>query len=481
MTENLSARATNFAKFLPSISTFYSTYIGRQRFEEYIPKSRMPSNLPDMENFNFLNPNEGAFFYGDALYSPGHANLDLGFDPKEDMIRNRHPDTWLLGDSGGYQIGKGVWEGDWKDINCPKASKKRDQVLAWAENYMDYNIAMDIPTWVIREEKSREATKINSYSEAVAGTKINYEWWIRNRTGKCKFLNVLQGNNHTEAEDWYQKIKEFCDPKIYPNEHFNGWAMGGQHVADPHLFIHRIVQMAQDGLLEPGKHDVIHFLGLSKLEFACLLTDLQNSIRKYINPNMTITYDAASPFLATANGQIYTSNRMNDREKWTYRMSAAPDDKKYHNDHRLYADVAVNDGKLPDFVDSPITKGLKISDICVYGPGDLNKIGKEGKTSWDSFAYAIMMANNVYKHCEATIVANEEYNKGIVPAMLVHELHHQTFFRDAIDEIMANAATSKAYDLINKHERLWRQIIGQRGYTGKKTINSTTKFKDLFT
>ena len=36
------------------------------------------------------------------------------------MVRNRdRANTWLLGDSGGFQIGKGVWEGDWKD---PKLS-----------------------------------------------------------------------------------------------------------------------------------------------------------------------------------------------------------------------------------------------------------------------------------------------------------------------------------------------------------------------
>jgi hypothetical protein len=37
----------------------------------------------------------------------------------------------------------------------------------------------------------------------------------------------------------------------------------------------------------------------------------------------------------------------------------------------------------------------------------LNKIGKEGKTSWDSFAYALMMGHNVYCHIVAVQRANE--------------------------------------------------------------------------
>jgi uncharacterized protein (DUF608 family) len=49
----------------------------------------------------------------------------------------------------------------------------------------------------------------------------------------------------------------------------------------------------------------MHFLGTSKLEWATLLTDVQRAVRKYHNPNFTISFDCASPFLATANGMIY--------------------------------------------------------------------------------------------------------------------------------------------------------------------------------
>ena len=42
------------------------------------------------------------------------------------------------------------------------------------------------------------------------------------------------------------------------------------------------------------------------------------------------------------------------------------------------------------------TQNIKVSDVCIYKPGDPNKIGKEGKTSWDSFSYAIQMGPNVW-------------------------------------------------------------------------------------
>jgi hypothetical protein len=36
----------------------------------------------------------------------------------------------------------------------------------------------------------------------------------------------------------------------------------------------------------------------------------------------------------------------------------------------------------------------------------LNKIGKEGKTSWDSFSYFLQMGHNVYQHIESVQRAN---------------------------------------------------------------------------
>lgn len=56
---------------------------------------------------------------------------------------------------------------------------------------------------------------------------------------------------------------------------------------------------------------------------------------------------------------------------------------------------------IPFPFESEIGRRLNIGDICWYAPGDLNKIGKEGKTSWDSFSYALMMGHNVYQHIVA--------------------------------------------------------------------------------
>ena len=482
MNTNLTAAQNDYAYFLPAVSGFYSTFIGKQRYGNYVDPARVPKTFKNgVESLNFLDPDKGAFYYDHCLYSAGHANLDLNkMDEGEDMFRNRNRGTsWVLGDSGGFQIGKGKWEGDWKDPNCPKAQKKREQVLKWMDALMDYGMILDIPAWVARSPAGQKATGISTYAEAVNGTYINNDYFIKNRNGNCKFLNVLQGENHTDADDWYDRMKKYCDPKQYSN-HFNGWAMGGQNMCDVHLTLKRLVTLRHDGLLEKGKQDWMHFLGTSKLEWALLLTDIQRAIRKYHNENFTISFDCASPFLATANGQIYVQTEIEDRKKWLYRMLPSIDDKKYATDTRLFQDAVVQDGHFKSFTTSPIMDGVEVKDICIYKPGDLNKIGKEGKTSWDSFSYAIMMGHNVWQHLNSVQEANRQYDAGLCPAMLVEERFQRTYFKDVVEAIFATSSKSEAEAIIADFDKFWQSIIGTRGAVGKKTVNASTKYFEFF-
>ena len=516
MNKNLTATQNDYALFLPATSGFYSTFIGKQRYGNYVDPTRIPPSLHHgIESLNYLEPEKGQFYYKWCLYSAGHANLDLTkFDDSEDMFRNRDRSTsWVLGDSGGFQIGKGVWPADWKNPNCPKAQEKREQVLAWMDALMDYGMCLDIPAWVVRSAAGRKATGITEYADALQGTFINNEYFIKNRNGNCKFLNVLQGEDHKDADHWYSQVKQFCDTKIYGDKAFNGWAMGGQNMCDIHLVLLRLVSLIYDDMLIPGQHDWMHFLGTSKLEWATVLTDIQRAVRKYHNPNFTISFDCASPFLATANGQVYTNTEIVDRKKWVYRMQAGADDKKYSLDTRLFKDVVVNDGIFNLFESSPIIDELAINDVCIYGHGvpnwaevelcidpirlfknpellnnprywitmgDVNKIDKVGATSWDSFSYALLMGHNVWSHVNAVQISNEAYDQDIVPAMLVRETHERVLVREIIDSIFAAPGRNGANHLINTNSELWMRIPGTRGRVGRKTQHAGPVFNTLF-
>jgi len=470
----------DYAVFLPAISSFYAAYIGRQRTENYIDAARMPAGIPDMEQMNWLNPQKALFPYKYSLYSAGHADLDLTrVNPKEDMVRNRDPDTIMLADSGGFQIAKGVWPGQWANPKDKAAEKKREAVLKWQMGIATYGMTMDIPTWTYLDPKASKLCGIHSYDDAVNSTKFNNEYWINNRYGDTKILNVLQGSSHAEADHWYDLMKDYCSPDKYQN-HFNGWGMGGQNMCDVHLVLKRMVNLIHDGLLEKGAHDWMHFLGTSKLEWAVLLTDIQRAVRKYHNSDFTISFDCASPFLATANGQLYHSIVAEHRGKWSYQMSPTADNKKYATDNRLFRDAVLQDGIHKTFEDSPISARLKISDVCHYKPGDLNKIGKEGKTSWDSFSYALLMGHNVWVHLEAVQRANRLYDSGIAPDMMVHPTDSHFDVRKIIDRIFSTKDRQKSLTIIEDHAKIWERVVGTRGFTGKRAVRPDTMFNSLF-
>jgi hypothetical protein len=487
--DNLTAKQSDYAVFLPAISGFYATFVGKQRDPAagpYVDPARMPAGIQDMEQMNWLNPTVGLFPYKWSLYSGGHANLDLNKqDWSEDMVRNRDPNTLMLGDSGGFQIAKGLWEGDWKaNSGCPKAQKKREAVLKWLDNISDYCMTLDIPTWVIHDKKASAACQITNLEEAVDATKYNNEYFMRHRKGKAnggtKILNVLQGANHADADRWYDIMKHYCDPAKYPDTHFDGWAMGGQNMCDVHLVLKRLVALRHDNLLQEGVHDWMHFLGTSKLEWAVLLTDIQRAIRKYVNPSFTISFDCASPFLATANGQVYHHIDLPHNDKWCYRMSPIVDDKKYATDTRQFGPAVLADGLIDHFDESPISRHLQMKDVCIYKPGDLNKIGKEGKTSWDSFSYALLMGHNVWTHIEAVQRANREYDNGTWPAMMWNQNGDHARFKDIVDAIFATPDRAEAEAIIEHYDRYWMDIVGTRGFKGKKAKNAHSQFNALF-
>jgi hypothetical protein len=256
--------------------------------------------------------------------------------------------------------------------------------------------------------------------------------------------------------------------------------MGGQNMCDIHLILKRLVTLRHDNLLQQGIHDWMHFLGTSKLEWAVLLTDIQRSVRKYINPNFTISFDCASPFLATANGQVYHHIDLPQNGKWSYKMSPIADDKKYATDTRRYRDAVLQDGLVEHFDESPISQHLLMKDICIYKPGDLNKNGKEGKTSWDSFSYALLMGHNVWMHLESVQRANRNYDAGSWPRMMWYENGDGARFRDIVDAIFSTPNKEESMAIIEYYYNYWMDIIGTRGFKGKKTENAHAQFNALF-
>jgi hypothetical protein len=292
----------------------------------------------------------------------------------------------ILGDSGGYQIGKGVLKFDWLNFEGPEATKTRQKILEWLELTADWSMMLDVPTWACDHIHSPK-TGLKTFEDCLEKTRYNNDYFLMNRLGQTKWLNVLQGSDWDTAEKWYEGVKEFSDPKgKYAGKEAEGWAMGGANMCKMDITLKRLMTMRDEGMLT-GKN-WMHFLGTAQLDWSCYLTLIQRQIRKHINPEITISFDCASPFIATAHGLVYT-NAVHTNKRWSVIMDKAPDNK------------ALAKSDIPFPFASEMASRLNMGDICWYAPGMLNKINKEGKTSWDSFAYALMMGHNVECHIVA--------------------------------------------------------------------------------
>jgi len=419
---NLTPLQKDYAVYLPAISSFYSTYIAKQRLEKFISDDRIPAGFDrGIEGMNFLNPEEGYFTYKYGLYSAGHAQLDLQKSiTQESMIQQRdRANTMILGDSGGYQIGKGVLKFDWLNFDGPAANKTRQSILEWLEMTADWSMMLDVPTWACDRIHSPK-TGLKSFEDCLEKTRFNNDYFLKNRLGHTKWLNVLQGGDWDTAEKWYNGVKEYSDPNgPYAGSEAEGWAFGGANMCKMDITLKRLMTMREDGLLK-GKN-WIHFLGTAQLDWACYLTSIQRQIRKHINEELTISFDCASPFIATAHGLVYT-NAQHTPKRWSVIMDKAPDNK------------ALSGSDIPFPFESEFGRRLTMKDIAYYDLGvpktqeelgkdvkfnhlnpehytvvpKLNKLGKiPNKTSWDSFAYALMMGHNVYCHIVAVQRANQ--------------------------------------------------------------------------
>jgi hypothetical protein len=504
----------DYAVYLPAISSFYSTYVAKQRLEEFVPKDRIPAGFDrGIEGMNFLNPEQGYFYYKYALYSAGHAQLDvIKAQDQESMIQQRdRGQTMILGDSGGYQIGKGVLKFDWLNFEGVEATKTRQKILEWLEATADWSMMLDVPTWACDHIHSPK-TGLKTFEDCLEKTRYNNKYFLDNRLGATKWLNVLQGGDWDTAERWYEGVKEFSDPAgKYAGKEAEGWAFGGANMCKMDITLKRLMTMRDEGMLT-GKN-WIHFLGTAQLDWSCYLTQIQRQIRKHINPELTISFDCASPFIATAHGLVYT-NAQHTNKRWSVIMDKAPDNK------------LLSESEVPYPFESEFSSRLLMGDIAYYDIGEkktdaelgldskgkqikfnhldplhyntipkLNKLGKiPNKTSWDSFSYALMMGHNVECHIKAVQRAQQLMDiecarfkpdwrlKGVEGKKEIEYSdwvpNRILYFSTFVEELFNTKTKTEAFQLIEDAKQLLKSLEGAR-LQGGPADNNFTKLFDI--
>jgi len=404
-----------WAKYLPAISGFYTTHLGKALADpEFVPEARIPEKFElGLQGLDFLKRPEDAYFsYKYGLYSAGHAERKLDkCDDREPMIHKRSKDTVLVGDSGGFQIATGVIKLDWKTVMTPEGDKLREEILRYLEHTSDWSMTLDVPAFAALPPLS-EKTGLTKFEDCLDVTEYNLKYFMTHRVpGATKFLNVLSGSSDETSKAWYDRVipysvLEAVELMGYPKSHtLEGWAFAGVNMREMKTVLERMIDLREDGLLE-GK-DWIHFLGIGRLDWACYLTSIERQLKKY-NPNINISFDAASPFVAAGGYALSYNYNYFSHDQLTYAMGRGLDDKR------------LKGSKMAMPFQGPIMERCRVGDICVMGPGDLNKHGKEGKTSWDTTTYAIVMAHNVYNHIQAV----QEINRLADIEYATREIHY---------------------------------------------------------
>jgi hypothetical protein len=360
----------DYAVFLPSISAIYA----RQQSD---PDSRIPAGLKGgATDLNFLDNKTNLFYYPIALYSSGHSVWDLEqSEVQESMVQKRNKNqTVIVGDSGGYQIATGVLKWPWqKKPNQDDASWTKDkdairmQILRWLEHTCDYSMVLDVPTGSLlkfgNDPKTGENLHpgVKNFRDCLNSSMENHEFFIKNRVeGATKFMNVLQGRNQDEGDIWWDAVKDLP---------FETWAYSNVQASNFAMNLRRIIIQRDTGYLD-GR-DWIHYLGNGKIKMGCALTTLQRVWRKHINEKVTLSYDAASPFVNVAKGNIYYSWELTPKHI-AFKGGNIPDLKELKGNPELVQEwINARNTKWPHR-ESEICKQIALGDVCCKGYEDLN-------------------------------------------------------------------------------------------------------------
>lgn len=396
MAEDLTARARDFALYLPAVQQS----VAHRLHDTTAPlREPMPHGLMKRD-FDWYDPRNRFWHYKWALASAGH----FAQDSRDDIVTNRQEGTFLLGDSGGYQIATGAladakdWAArrkspaeimaQWKDSEAPH------RIRAWLETHCDYAMTVDMPLWV--QGSKHEATPFHYLSEAqlleLSVHNLEVLNSLRDRDSGCRFLNVLQayGKDDDEAASLASEDRWFEAVKRFPCE---GWSLGGDTGWRGGLYrvLRRLLILKDQHLLE-GPRDWCHLLGFSTPLWAVCLTAAQRAIRQTTNPSFSISYDSATPYMTAGKMQQYAIPPAlgADMRGWKYGAEKLAMGYVYAND----ASAGMFGGA------SPIAR--------LFSLNELNPRSDEMaiKTT-DALSDAVLTNHNVYTYVRGSIEANE--------------------------------------------------------------------------
>lgn len=407
--DDFNKRWDSFAVYLPSIQKAYAKSVYGPT-----PTDRsLPTGLK-LRDLNFLNPKSKLWHYKYALYSAGQFKVG---ERQADIVTNRDElATTVLGDSGGFQIGKGTLQGfdalkkcrtadevckRWRD-----AKDVKQWIVNWLELHSNYAMTIDMPLWAKLPQNAGTPFHKCSVQQLIDLSVENLEFIARNQQGNTKWLNVIQGVTEADMKLWWDAVKGYK---------LGGWALAGSvgWRGGIGTVTKQLLMMRDEGALREGQ-DWIHVLGVSQPKWAVLLSAMQRGLREHVNPNIRFSYDSASPNILAGR---YSSvamypNYTKDANTWAFRVVKAP--------HAIAYSKQTPEFHFPH--SSPVGDLLKLHHLNIKGE-------RYSRIHYDEITYHLLTHHNTWVYVRALLEANElafmekEDAKQFVPTNLLNCIH----------------------------------------------------------
>ncbi len=378
----------DYAIYLPAVNDSYADECRKA----LAPGRPYPSGLT-LWDLVFWQPN-GLWHYPYLLHSVGL--YPIGALPDNAVTQRDRSVCTLVGDSGGFQIGKGSMKGlralrvgPMPAMEAEQAWNMeyaaREHIVGWLDTYADYAMTIDMPLWAMSSDGKDSPFHNCTARQLIDMTVQNLHFIDQVSTGRARWLNVVQGDAeglHVKA--WWDAVKWFRR---------GGWALAGSAGAKGGLvnMLRTLLSMRDEGAFDAGQ-DWVHVLGVSTPKWVVLLSAIQRALRR-TNAALRFSYDSSSPFQAAARYEdvAVSPEYTNDIRSWKIGVDSAPQS-------RLHVDPS-KPRPFP-YSQSPIGARLNLHHLSV-------RDGKWDPRQFDSVSLALLTNHNVWVYLDAMMRANE--------------------------------------------------------------------------
>lgn len=384
----MSLYSPSYAIYLPAVNNGYVSTVASP-----LPQGRRFPSGSTPKDLMFWEPNS-LWHYPYLLHSIGQ--YSVGQTPHIAMDKSNRTQSILVGDSGGYQIGKGTLNGLKYVKSEPMLaadaveawrheSAAREWITNWLASECDYAMTIDMPLWAQEAKGESSPFHLCERDQLIQMTVKNLRFIEKYSPNHTKWLNVIQGGSAvSDAVVWWNQVKWFRK---------GGWAMAGSAGIAGGLFnmLEVLLMMRDDNAFDAGQ-DWLHVLGVSTPFWAVALTAIQDGLRN-TNPELKVSFDSSSPFQTGGRYErvALTPAYANQKSTWTFQTVTAPQQPSF-------ADATY---QLPfPHQQSPLGKVLKVNELCVQE-------GMWQKRQYDSLSNALVINHNIWVYLDAFKQAND--------------------------------------------------------------------------